>query len=449
MAGNLGSGPGSAIRFRLRKMVGVSVEELAQAAGPAAGPVADDPDGRPITESDAEGWIPRTCFKHGPPRTVGIELEFLIHRDVDPPEHLAPDKLHRLHEEIRTRPLRSNFTVEPGGQVELSSLPADQVSGAIADLETDLAVLSATVQRHGARLVGTGLDSLPQPPRFLREPRYAAMEEYFDRTGRAGRMMMRSSASVQVNLEAARTGAGPGDLLRRWDLLHAIGPALSAAFGRPSGHPAADPRLRGYRLLRQGIWRTLDPKRCHAPVPGGGETLQEAYTRWVLDAPLLAVQRLDRPWTAPRDLTFRQWLREGVRAVPDAGPPTLKDLKFHLTTLFPPVRARGHLEVRYLDAQPGPWWRVAAGVVAALAEDDRAADAALAASEPVRDEWELAAREGLADPRILRAARTLLDEAAQALERDGLPDLAARAGEYLDQVALAPFPTNFKEASPC
>lgn len=449
MAGNLGDLPGSAIRFRLRTMVGVSVEELAQAAGPAAGPVVDAPNGRPITESDAEGWIPRTCFKHGPPRRVGIELEFLIHREVDPAEHLAPDELQRLHEEIRSQPLRSNFTVEPGGQVELSSLPAEQLSGAITDLETDLALLSAAAQRHGARLVGTGLDGLPQPPRFLREPRYAAMEEYFDRTGQAGRMMMRSSASVQVNLEAARTGAGPGDLLRRWGLLHAIGPALSATFGRPSGHPVTDPRLAGYRLLRQGIWRTLDPKRCHAPVPTRGETLQEGYTRWVLDAPLLAVQRFDRPWTAPRGLTFRQWLRNGVRAVPDAGPPTLEDLKFHLTTLFPPVRARGHLEVRYLDAQPGPWWRVAAGVVTALVEDEKAADAALAASEPVREEWELAAREGLADARLRRAARTLLDTAAQALDRDGLPDLAAGAGEYLDRVALAPFATNLKEARPC
>jgi glutamate--cysteine ligase len=430
-------------------MVGVSVEELAQAAGPAAGPVTDVPKGRPITESDAEGWIPRTCFKHGPPRKVGIELEFLIHREVDPPEHLAPDELHRLHEEIRTQPLRSNFTVEPGGQVELSSLPAGQLSGAIADLETDLTLVSATARRHGARLVGTGLDSLPQPPRHLREPRYAAMEEYFDRTGQAGRMMMRSSASVQVNLEAARTGAGPGDLLRRWELLHAIGPALSATFGRPSGHPVLDPRLRGYRLLRQGIWRTLDPARCHAPIPAGGETLQEAYARWVLDAPLLAVQRSGRPWTAPAGLTFRQWLREGVRAVPDAGPPTSQDLEFHLTTLFPPVRARGHLEVRYLDAQPGPWWRVAAAVVTALVEDEKAADDALAVSEPVRDAWELAARQGLADPGIHRAARGLLDAAAQALQRDGLPDLATGAAQYLDRVALAPFTTNAEEAHPC
>ncbi|MBT0767620.1 hypothetical protein KIH74_01705 [Kineosporia sp. J2-2] len=416
----------------------MSIEDLTQ-----EGPVTSADNGGPVTESDAEGWIPRTCFKHGPPRQVGIELEFLVHRDQDPPEHLAPDKLQLLHDDLRKQHLRSNFTVEPGGQVELSSLPADDLRGAIADVETDLAVLNRITAHHGARLTGAGIDSLPLPPRFLHEPRYAAMEKYFDRTGSAGRVMMRGSASVQVNLEAARTGAGPGDLLRRWELLHAIGPATAAAFGRPSAHRPDDPRLSGYRLLRQGIWRVLDPARCHAVVPASGETLQEAYARWVLDAPLLAVRRTGRPWTAPAGLTFRQWLRQGTRAVPDTAPPTLEDLKFHMTTLFPPVRARGHFEVRYIDAQPGPWWRVPAAVITALATDDAAGDAALEACEPVRDAWELAARAGLHDDGVRRAARTVLEIAARALDRDGQGELARLTAEYLD---LAP---TLPEVPPC
>ncbi|MDP9826959.1 glutamate-cysteine ligase family protein [Kineosporia succinea] len=427
----------------------MSIEDLAQAAGPAAGPVSELPNEQPITEADAEGWIPRTCFKCGPPRRVGIELEFLIHRDVDPPEHLAPDKLAMLHADIQTQPLRSRFTVEPGGQVELSSLPADRLSGAIADLTGDLAVLTAVAARHGARLVGTGIDALPSPVRYLQEPRYAAMEEYFDRTGSAGRTMMRSSASVQVNVESGLT---PGDFQRRWDLLHAIGPATAAAFGRPSAHRAIDPRLSGYRLLRQGIWRELDPERCLAPVPTSGETLQEAYTRWVLDAPVLAVRRNDRPWTAPAGLTFRRWLREGDRAMSDTAAPTLEDLKFHLTTLFPPVRARGFYEVRYLDQQPGPWWRVAAASVAALAQDDTAADQAMEVCEPVRDAWDSSARAGLTDPALKKAARAVLEIAAAALDRDGDTDLAARTAEYLDRVALetdvAPNPDAAAE-TPC
>ncbi len=74
-------------------------------------------DGQPITEADAEGWIPRTCFKHGPPGRVGIELEYVVHQlGSEPSRHLEPEQLRKLFDDIFTRPLNSSFTVEPGGR---------------------------------------------------------------------------------------------------------------------------------------------------------------------------------------------------------------------------------------------------------------------------------------------------------------------------------------------
>ena len=68
-------------------------------------------------------------------------------------------------------------------------------------------------------------------------------------------------------------------------------------------------------------------------------------------------------WSAPPGVTFRDWIDCGTFAVPGRDGPTVDDLAYHLTTLFPPVRARGHLEVRYIDAQPGDWWRVPVAVL--------------------------------------------------------------------------------------
>ena len=105
-------------------------------------------------------------------------------------------------------------------------------------------------------------------------------------------------------------------------------------------------------------------------------------TRWTPSS--CASANPDSPdWTAPPGLTFRDWLREG-----GSGPlraPTAEDLDYHLSTLFPPVRPHGHMELRMIDAQPGDGWIVPAAVVTALADDERAADAALAAAEPVWD----------------------------------------------------------------
>jgi hypothetical protein len=34
---------------------------------------------RQLSPAAAAAWIPRTCFKHGPPAQIGIELEQLVH----------------------------------------------------------------------------------------------------------------------------------------------------------------------------------------------------------------------------------------------------------------------------------------------------------------------------------------------------------------------------------
>ena len=421
----------------------MSIDEVAH--------LADLVNGQPLTEAGAEGWIPRTCFKHGPPGRVGIELEFVVHQDGPlPARHLDPERLRRLFDDLDKQPLDSSFTVEPGGQVELSSRPADDLPSVISVLERDLEVMTTTLSRHGARLIGTGIDPLPRPSRYLRGRRYEAMEQYFDRWGPAGRAMMRSTASVQVNVEAGRLGYGPDDLRRRWDLLHTIGPTLAAMFSTSSRHPGADPAWAGANH-RQGIWLTLDPDRCRAPRIRPTESLPDAWTRWVLDAPVAMIRRPDRAWTVPTGLTFRQWLREGRRAVPDAPAPTWEDLRYHLTTVFPPVRARGHLEVRYLDAQPGRYWRVPGAVVSALLDDEQAADAALAACTPVADHWWQAARTGLADTSLRRAAERVLTAAAEALDRAGGParTLAELTAGYLDRRPVDPTDPDAAEVRPC
>lgn len=50
----------------------------------------------------------------------------------------------------------------------------------------------------GLGLAGHGHNPWHPPRRVLTDPRYDAMEAYFDRWGSAGRSMMCATASVQV-----------------------------------------------------------------------------------------------------------------------------------------------------------------------------------------------------------------------------------------------------------
>jgi glutamate--cysteine ligase len=382
----------------------------------------------PITEDTAELYVGGTVFKTGPPERVGVELEWLVQDADRPRDPVRPERLAEALAEEFDPPLAGLLTTEPGGQLELSSPPAP-LAGCIAGAAADLRRLRDRTAAAGLTLTGLGLD--PRPPVLRTEdPRYTAMERHFARSGPAGRTMMCATASVQVCLDA---GVDDADLADRWHALHGWLPVLTALF---ANSPAP-----GWRSRRAAVWAAIDPTRTTAPP---GTDPRAAYGRWALDAQLLAVQREGGPWTAPAGLTFRRWLRTGGAA--GLAAPTWADLDYHLTTLFPPVRARGHLELRALDAQPGDGWRVVVALVAALLDDPAAravataaaaeATGALAAAPgrlPARGlagPMEVAARRATTDPALRAAGITFVATAADALTRAAEPQLAAEVAAF-------------------
>ena len=314
--------------------------------------------------------------------------------------------------------------MEPGGQLELSSAPAVTLGELVDETERDLAALRDATAAVGLELCGCGLDPLRSPRRLLDLPRYAAMEKFFDRQGPWGRQMMCGTASVQVCLDSGDDGAGQSGYRSRWQLLHAIGPVLVAAF---ANSPIRGGKPTGWRSARQQVWSNMDPGRTRPPEPLADGDPRDAWTAYALDASVMCVREAgSADWSAPAGLTFRDWLRGGGSGT--LREPTEEDLDYHLSTLFPPVRPRGHMELRMIDAQPGNGWIVPAAVAAVLAGDERAADAAMAAAEPVwdrsadtQDPWLRAARGGPADPQIGRASKECFEAANAALGRSGAP----------------------------
>ncbi|HTR91806.1 MAG TPA: ergothioneine biosynthesis glutamate--cysteine ligase EgtA [Trebonia sp.] len=323
------------------------------------------------------------------------------------------------------------LTTEPGGQLELSSQPADSLAGLVEATASDLAALRAALAADGLELAGIGLDPVRSPRRVLHLPRYAAMEEFFDRSGPWGRQMMCRTASVQVCLDAGDDSDGPDGYRQRWRLLHAAGPVLVAAF---ANSPLRDGRPTGWVSSRQQVWTQMDPRRTRPPDLYGDP--RAAWASYALDADLMCVRNPDSAdWSAPPGLTLRDWIRAGLRGSGRGQPrhPTTSDLEYHLSTLFPPVRPRGHFELRMIDAQPGDdGWIVPVAVTAGLLADAAAGEAALAALAPLwgghpasdaaaLEPWVRAARFGPADPAIARASRECFAAAREALDRMAVP----------------------------
>jgi glutamate--cysteine ligase len=414
------------------------------------------PSASALTEADAEAFVRGICFKTGPPSRTGVEIEWLVQDATDPRLPIDQTRLNAALAAISDKgslPGGAALTREPCGQVELSSLPAESLPQCVADVHTDLEALRSALRPHGFQLAGYGHDPWRPPVRVLDLPRYAAMEEFFDRQGPEGRAMMGASASVQVCVDAGTEGPGPTGYLRRWRLAHLLGPVLVAAF---ANSPLRQGRPSGWRSTRQAVWTGMDPGRTLAPAGHEGDP-RGAWANYALDAPLLCVRRGEgQPWTAPARVTFREWITTGEgRVLGSEGalerPPTTEDLAYHLTTLFPPVRPQGHLELRMIDAQPGgDGWIVPLAIVTALFEDPAASQAAEEATSrlatpgpaaPRNPLWVRAARNGLADPALHRAARACFTAAAEALPRLGATDEIT--------AAVADFATRYIEPGRC
>ncbi|MGR8007060.1 ergothioneine biosynthesis glutamate--cysteine ligase EgtA [Streptomyces hypolithicus] len=386
-------------------------------------PTGDFPaEGPPVTEAGAEDLLRGICFKTGPPRTVGVELEWFVHELHLPELPVEPARLDAAITALRALPLHSPLTVEPGGQLELSSLPASSLTECVDSVSADLDAVRALLRTRDLGLTGIGTDPWHPPKRHLHEPRYDAMEAYLDRAGPAGRAMMCSSASVQVCLDAGHEEPGPLGYGRRWLLAHLLGAVLSAAFANSPFHHG---RRTGWRSTRQALWTEIEQGRSAAP-PLHAEP-RGAWTERALDAPVMCVRSDDGgAWDVPLGLSFRDWIRSGKPR-----PPTRGDLDYHMTTLFPPVRPRGHLELRMIDAQPGDdGWIVPLAVTTALFDDPQAAEVAYRTVKPLAETagrgaaprnplWTNAARYGLADAELRAAAVVCFDAALDALPRLG------------------------------
>jgi len=370
----------------------------------------------PLTLDGAYARSQRAALVPSQIGPVGLEVEAHL---VDLEAVAAPVAWHRVDPmpaSVRTAAGQSKVTLEPGGQFELSGPPAPDITAAVTGLRDD--GQRAREALAGLRLgaVHAGADPLRAPRRVNPRPRYQAMEQHYAATGRAGpaAVMMNSTAALQVNLQAGPENGWPERVARAYRL----GPTMVAI---SAGSRWLCGRDTGWKSARQRAWAGLDSGTC-GPVPGcvapdpdqdAGLDPASAWARYAMRAPVAFVRVPGDADLAPvRALVpFEQWASGAVRLGDRA--PTAADLDTHLTTLFPPVRLRGWLELRYLDMTAFPWWPAVAAVAATLMDDPVAADQAIEATAQTAPLWTEAARDGLADAALADSARRCLAIAAE------------------------------------
>ncbi|XDA97349.1 glutamate--cysteine ligase [Sulfitobacter sp. LCG007] len=246
----------------------------------------------------------------------------------------------------------ANVSLEPGGQLELSGAPVETIHATCDEVNAHLREVKDVADRIGAGFIGLGAAPVwtHEQMDIMPKGRYKLMNEYMGKVGTMGRVMMRRTCTVQVNLDFG----SEADMVQKLRVAIALQPVATALF---SNSPFFEGKVNGHKSWRSRVWRDLDPDRT-GMVPFVFEE-GFGFERWVeyaLDVPMYFVYR-DGNYIDALGQSFRDFLKGELPALPGEKP-LLSDWADHLTTLFPEARIKRFIEMRGADG--GPWRRLCA-----------------------------------------------------------------------------------------
>jgi len=233
--------------------------------------------------------------------------------------------------------------LEPGGQIELSGEPCENIHCTYAEFNQHIRELLEVAEPLGIVFLGLGIQPVSrlEEIEWVPKKRYRIMAPYMLKVGTMGQRMMKQTATVQANIDYL----DEKDAMAKFRTGMGLAPILIAMF---ANSPISDGALNGYRSFREHIWTDTDNNRsgllkfAFAP-----DVSFVHYVEYALDVPMYFIIR-NKDYIDMTHMTFRQYLERGH----NGERATIEDWSDHLTTLFPETRIKRYVEVRSVDSQP-------------------------------------------------------------------------------------------------
>lgn len=353
---------------------------------------------------DLVAWF-REREHPAPTWKVGIEFEALaqVAGTLDPVPYDGPrgiEAILRAYSRFGYEPFEENgraiaaqkggltVSIEPGGQVELSGRPFQDVHAVAEELDRHLEIGRAIGSDLGVEFLAAGYRpwGTPETARWVPKERYAVMRPFLAARGRLAPDMMSMTGSAQASFDFA----SERDAAEKLRVSLGAQPAIVALC---ANSPVVRGAESGWQSFRTEVWNHTDPARCgllpFAFDAGFEEDAYRRYAEWVLDVPMVFLRR-DGSYLETGGIPFRRFLAEGL-----AGHhATIADWEDQLSVVFPEVRMKGVIEVRGADGVPPPMVKALAAFWKGLLYSRESRDWA----------WDLVRRFSLADRMALRDA---------------------------------------------
>ena len=183
-----------------------------------------------------------------------------------------------------------NWTVEPGGQIEFSSAPRENLSLIERDLRTNLGELRRVGEANGFQFLAIGFDPLRRidEQNWFLKPRYKLMKPYLGGRGKKAWDMMTRTCSVQVNLDYG----DETDSIKKFVVGNRLAPVAAAI---SANSPFVEENANNLKSNRAATWLETDAYRCRvSPLAALDEFSLEDFVRYALEVPMLFVRKNGR-----------------------------------------------------------------------------------------------------------------------------------------------------------
>lgn len=236
----------------------------------------------------------------------------------------------------------AGITLEPGGQLELSGSPLDNIHQVKEEIENHIEEIRYVSEPLGIKWLGLGVQPLSniEDIQLVPKQRYRIMAPYMAQRGSLSLHMMKKTASVQVNIDYS----DQNDFVEKMRTALGTVPFITAIF---ANSPVSEGRLNGFLSKRALIWNRTDPSRCGLVNRNFFLNPEfSSYIDYALHVPMFFIIR-DGRWIPMENITFGDYIKEGYQGYKA----TWEDWELHLSSIFTEVRARSYIEIRNADCQ--------------------------------------------------------------------------------------------------
>lgn len=265
------------------------------------------------------------------------------------------------------------ITLEPGGQIEISIRPCEQLEEMASIYRNFLDKIIPITESQDQWLLCIGYhpkSSIHDIP-FNPKERYVFMSEYLKNHGRYAHNMMKGTASLQVVVDYCNEE----DFIKKFRVAHFLMPVLALLTDNAPYFEGAEVT---HHSMRTAIWDETDPARSGL-IPGVMDKSfgYREYARYILNV---------CPIMTKKDNRFIDAENKKAGELENFDLLSDEEVDHLLSMVFPDVRLRQYMEIRMADSIPFPYNLAFAALIKGLFYQQEALDYLYRLSRDVTDQ---------------------------------------------------------------